>query len=383
MALGERLAEAEPTGVRVAVELAGCRLERGHRRRQRAERPLVGGELHDPLEPELGLELAHRALRPVRLYLDQCSAQRHASSLGRTDFAPRIRAEIVERFPLFPLGLVLLPREVVPLHIFEERYKVMIGECLDAGREFGILWLADDGLREIGCSAEITEVLERTDDGRMNILVQGTRPLRLLRRLDELDYPAGDIELLDEDPPGEEGAAGGQARARYAELVEKVTDSRPSDSDLGDLDAYGMAATLDFALEAKQDLLEQRSESERLGIPRRAVLGYAPPPRALRARRRAGAGERESTLRGGLGEPPGWGTRDGFQFDREDRGMRLRYLALVGGVRGVDDVRSPGASAASYDADTVIVKFKPGTAVTGDGGRLDRRQRRQGAARGR
>ena len=173
-------------------------------------------------------------------------------------------AEIIERFPLFPLGLVLLPREVVPLHIFEERYKLMIGECLDAGREFGILWLADDGLKEIGCSAEITEVLERTEDGRMNILVQGTRPLRLLRRLDDLDYPAGDIELLDEDPPGEDPDAGGKARATYAELVEKVTDSRPSESDLGELDAYGMAATLDFALEAKQDLLEQRSEAERL-----------------------------------------------------------------------------------------------------------------------
>jgi Lon protease-like protein len=153
---------------------------------------------------------------------------------------------------------------VVPLHIFEERYKLMIGECLEAGREFGILWLADDGLREIGCSARITEVLERMDDGRMNILVQGTRPLRLLRRLDDLDYPAGDVELLDEDPPGDQAGPAAEAHEQYAELVEKVTDSRPSGSDLDELDAYGMAATLDFALEAKQGLLEQRSESERL-----------------------------------------------------------------------------------------------------------------------
>jgi len=173
-------------------------------------------------------------------------------------------AEVVERFPLFPLGLVLLPREVVPLHIFEERYKLMIGECLEAGREFGILWLSDDGLKEVGCSAEITEVLERTEDGRMNILVQGTRPLRLLRRVEDLEYPAGDVELLDEEPPGAEPDAAAEAREHYAELVEKVTDSRPSDSDVGGLDAYAMAATLDFALEAKQDLLEQRSEAERL-----------------------------------------------------------------------------------------------------------------------
>ena len=61
--------------------------------------------------------------------------------------------EIVDRFPLFPLGLVLLPNETVPLHIFEERYKTMIGECLDDGNEFGVIWLSDDGLREIGCAA--------------------------------------------------------------------------------------------------------------------------------------------------------------------------------------------------------------------------------------
>jgi Lon protease-like protein len=172
--------------------------------------------------------------------------------------------ELIDRFPLFPLGLVLLPREVVPLHIFEQRYKLMIGECLDAGREFGIVWLSDDGLKEVGCGAEITELLERMEDGRMNILVQGTRPFRLLRRVEELDYPAGDIELLEEEPAAADTDAAATARTRYADLVERVTDSRPSDSDLTGLDAYGMAATLDFALDAKQALLELRSETERL-----------------------------------------------------------------------------------------------------------------------
>ena len=69
----------------------------------------------------------------------------------------------IERFPLFPLGLVLLPGELVPLHIFEERYKQMIGECLDQDREFGILWLADDELKEVGCGARIHRVLEKFD----------------------------------------------------------------------------------------------------------------------------------------------------------------------------------------------------------------------------
>ena len=63
--------------------------------------------------------------------------------------------DLLERFPLFPLGLVLLPGEVVPLHIFEERYKLMVGECLDEGREFGIVWLSDEGLQDVGCTAGI------------------------------------------------------------------------------------------------------------------------------------------------------------------------------------------------------------------------------------
>jgi Lon protease-like protein len=171
----------------------------------------------------------------------------------------------IDGLPLFPLGLVLLPEEVVPLHIFEERYKLMIGECLERQTDFGIIWMSDDGLKEVGCTARVTQLLERMDDGRMNILIQGSEPFRLLRRIEDLPYPAGDVELLDEDDSGEPDAgAGAGARERYADLVERVTDSRPNEEDLEQLDAYGMAATLDFALDAKQGLLELRSAQRRL-----------------------------------------------------------------------------------------------------------------------
>src|SRR4051812_6048697 len=84
----------------------------------------------------------------------------------RTPNGARARAyhfphvSIVRDFPLFPLGLVALPSELIPLHIFEERYKTMIGRCRADSSEFGIVWLADDGLRPIGCACEIAEVLE-------------------------------------------------------------------------------------------------------------------------------------------------------------------------------------------------------------------------------
>jgi Lon protease-like protein len=178
--------------------------------------------------------------------------------------------ETIDRFPLFPLGLVLLPSEVVPLHIFEERYKLMIAECLESDDEFGIVWLADDGLREVGCTARVTQVLKELDDGRMNILVAGGRPFRLLHRIDDMPYPAGDVEMLDDDALGAPEAEAAElelaseAHERYADLVEQVTDERPSGDDLEDLDAYGMAATIEFDPAPKQALLELRSERERL-----------------------------------------------------------------------------------------------------------------------
>ena len=141
----------------------------------------------------------------------------------------------------------------------------MIDECLEADTEFGILWMGEAGLHDVGCSAEITQLLDRMDDGRMNILVQGTNPFRLSRRIDDMPYPAGDIELLDEDVEGSEIAdPGAAARQEYADLVERVTDSRPSDKDLSELDSYGMAATIALELDAKQELLELRSEQARL-----------------------------------------------------------------------------------------------------------------------
>ena len=173
---------------------------------------------------------------------------------------------IVRDFPLFPLGLVALPTELIPLHIFEERYKTMIGRVRSEGTEFGIVWMADDGLRTIGCACEIAEVLEEMEDGRINLVARGTRPFRIEARQDELPYPAGAIEFLpdrDEEPDAEAGAA---AREAYAELVRQATDRDPSPDELASLSAYQMAATVEFGLDAKQGLLDLRSETARLRL---------------------------------------------------------------------------------------------------------------------
>jgi Lon protease-like protein len=171
-----------------------------------------------------------------------------------------------QEFPLFPLGLVALPHEQVPLHIFEQRYRTMIAECLEDDREFGIVWLSDDGLKGVGCACRVEQVLEEMEDGRLNILCRGTRPFRLLERVEHLPYPAGTVEWLVDKAEPADPATLEKARDAYAALVESATDE-PADPDkLATMDAYAMAATVDFGLDAKQGLLDLRSENARLRL---------------------------------------------------------------------------------------------------------------------
>jgi Lon protease-like protein len=169
-------------------------------------------------------------------------------------------------FPLFPLPLVALPGEYVPLHIFEARYRTMVAECLEHGRELGIIWLAEDELKPIGCAVAIDRVLERMDDGRLNILTRGTRPFRLIERRDDLPYPAGTVAFLGDRVEEPDDVAAGAARDAYAALVLEATDSAPDAERLAKMTAYDLAATVEFGLQAKQGLLELRSENARLRL---------------------------------------------------------------------------------------------------------------------
>jgi Lon protease-like protein len=174
--------------------------------------------------------------------------------------------ESLRDIPLFPLGLVALPTEAVPLHIFEDRYKTMIEECMENGREFGIVWLSDDGLKTVGCACEVTDVLERMEDGRLNVLTRGTRPFRVVERIEDRPYPAGVVEFLDDRDEPVDPDVLAAAHESYADLVEQATDSRPDDEDLEGMGAYDMASTVDFGLDAKQGLLDLRAENARLRL---------------------------------------------------------------------------------------------------------------------
>ncbi len=171
--------------------------------------------------------------------------------------------------PIFELPVVLLPGELLPLHIFEERYKRMIAHCLEDDEPFGIVFNdSETGARRIGCEARVSEVTERFDDGRLNIVVAGERPFRVLDRFEAPEFPAGEVEPIDPPAAGDTVTAEHAARARdaFAELVERVGGERPGLAELEALDSYGLAAKVELPPDTKQHLLELRSEPERMEV---------------------------------------------------------------------------------------------------------------------
>jgi Lon protease-like protein len=145
---------------------------------------------------------------------------------------------------LFPLNLVLLPGEQAPLHIFEPRYRELIGECLEHGDEFGLVLADNEGMREIGCRAGVIEVLQQFEDGRLNVVVEGHERIRIG------EAPTDD-ELED-------------VLAAYERVV-TAAEAELEDIDFdADSIAYQIAARVDFGTEVKQGLLELRSERERV-----------------------------------------------------------------------------------------------------------------------
>jgi Lon protease-like protein len=168
--------------------------------------------------------------------------------------------------PIFELPLVLLPGEKVPLHIFEDRYKRMVGTAIEQEETFGIVLRDDDGARSIGCTARIDEV-EQLDDGRMNIVVSGEAPFKVLDRFESPEFPAGEVELIAEEdvPPIDEESASA-AREAFADLAERATGERPDPDELDSASAYAIAARIELPAETKQRLLEMRDEDERMEL---------------------------------------------------------------------------------------------------------------------
>jgi Lon protease-like protein len=170
----------------------------------------------------------------------------------------------VTEIGLFPLELVLMPTERVPLHIFEPRYKELIGECLRSGEEFGLVLEDESGRREIGTRAAVVEVLQVFDDGRMNVIVEGHDRFRLRELTSGQVYLTGHVEPVDDDEAEAAEAEIEQALALFRQLVEAASSDVDEPDDSSGPLSFQIAARVDFGSEPKQELLELRSEPERL-----------------------------------------------------------------------------------------------------------------------
>jgi Lon protease-like protein len=172
----------------------------------------------------------------------------------------------VPEIGLFPLELVLLPTERVPLHIFEDRYRELIGESLTSGNEFGIVLEDADGLREVGTSAGVVELVHTFDDGRMNILVEGRSRFSVRELTEGHSYQTAEVEAYDDDvheiPTEAETERTLQAFHQLAEIAEADEVNVPA---VGEAPlSFRLAARVDFGTMLKQELLELRSERARL-----------------------------------------------------------------------------------------------------------------------
>jgi Lon protease-like protein len=168
---------------------------------------------------------------------------------------------------LFPLSLVLLPGELLPLHIFEERYKRLIGECRESAETFGVVLRHEDSVAECGCTAAVSSVLEEFDDGRLNIVVQGRQRFRLHEIVDgddEDDYLHARVTFYEDDEPVVAARTLRKAESLYRRLLELAEVEVAEGAGEGAPASFRMAGTVDFGLMVKQRLLESRSEADRL-----------------------------------------------------------------------------------------------------------------------
>jgi Lon protease-like protein len=172
--------------------------------------------------------------------------------------------------PLFPLGVVLLPGLPLPLHIFEERYKRMIGECLEREEVFGMVAYTGSQIKSVGCTARVTEVLQRYDDGRLDIMTAGERRFVISEQVESKPYLQGWVEFFDDEQE--------ELEDRYRELalkglilqdeLSRLTGVTPTHDGSGAMElreiSFVLAGSQGFSLEEKQAFLEMTSTRERL-----------------------------------------------------------------------------------------------------------------------
>lgn len=165
---------------------------------------------------------------------------------------------------LFPLEVVLFPGTPLPLHIFEPRYKEMIGECLEQKKSFGVIRAQETNLADVGCTAEILAVTKQYEDGRMDIVAQGRDRFELLEVNQERSFLRGEILFVEDEPEKPSPAE----RSHAIDLHRQILALANAQQDLPEGEdaplSYHLAGSLPLDLDFKQQLLSLRSEARRI-----------------------------------------------------------------------------------------------------------------------
>lgn len=175
--------------------------------------------------------------------------------------------------PIFPLELVLLPGVPLPLHIFEPRYKEMIAECLEQKKPFGIVRASEEGVADVGCTAEIVSVTKKYDDGRMDIMTRGVERFEVLEVNEERSFLQAEISMVhdeEEDEAGKPAAPLIEEAVRLHSEIAKLAGADVSADDRAANLSFLLAGSLPLDLDFKQNLLATLSETKRL----EAIVGY-------------------------------------------------------------------------------------------------------------
>lgn len=169
------------------------------------------------------------------------------------------------KIPLFPLDLVLFPGAALPLHIFEDRYKEMIGECLQCQGEFGMVRARQEGLAIIGCTAKVVTVMHRYPDGRLDILCRGERRFEIESLLDGRSFLQAEVDFLSDREPCSTRRERERCAALHMEMMELSgnTATEFPQLDLNQPVAFLLASAIPADLEFKQELLHLHSDGER------------------------------------------------------------------------------------------------------------------------
>ena len=172
--------------------------------------------------------------------------------------------------PIFPLGLVLLPGMALPLHIFEERYKLMVSECMAEDKPFGIVLFDGKAIQTAGCTARVIQVLHRYEDGRMDILTRGERRFVVQALVEHKPYMEARVAYFDDDPEagGEDLSPlveAGVSRLRTLAEMGGISDVEALSglSDPGRL-SFAIAALEEITPKERQRFLEMTSSGKRL-----------------------------------------------------------------------------------------------------------------------